>query len=143
LTDKVPAPAETDHGGHLAISFGSVDRAIKVEASPAQHPCRTRLARRLRWKLMRMTQSVRADGLIQLGRRTMSSIAIKDIIETTVLDQAVMAAIAGGTDVHIDSMSTTVRSTDDQSPIGPNLLGALVNTVIDGIRQQSQKPRPR
>ena len=73
----------------------------------------------------------------------MSSIAIKDIIETTVLDQAVMAAIAGGTDVHIDSMSTTVRSTDDQSPIGPNLLGALVNTVIDGIRQQSQKPRPR
>ncbi len=73
----------------------------------------------------------------------MSNIVIKDIIETTVLDQAAMAVIAGGTDVHIDSVSTTVRSADDQSGIGPNLLGALVNIVIDGIRQQSQQPRPR
>jgi hypothetical protein len=69
----------------------------------------------------------------------MSRLVIKDIGETIVLDRTAMVGIAGGMDVHIDSVSSTVQSTDDHSGVGPGVLGALVNIVIDGIRQQSQK----
>lgn len=68
----------------------------------------------------------------------MFSIKISDLPETTDLDRNAMAGIAGGMEVHIDKVTSTIDTTDGQSVIGPNLLGTLVNIVIDGIRQQSQ-----
>jgi hypothetical protein len=72
----------------------------------------------------------------------MRSIAIKDLDETTDLDQAAMAEIRGGMDVRIESVSSTVRSTDDNSVLSPELLGGIVNAVIDSISQQSHKGTP-
>lgn len=72
----------------------------------------------------------------------MRSIAIKDLDETTDLDQAAMAEIRGGMDARIESVSSTVRSTDDNSVLSPELLGGIVNAVIDSISQQSHKGTP-
>ena len=68
----------------------------------------------------------------------MFSIKISDLPEITDLDRNVMAGIAGGMDMHIDKVTSTIETTDGQSVISPNVLGTLVNMVIDGIRQQSQ-----
>jgi hypothetical protein len=72
----------------------------------------------------------------------MSSITVDDLALTTNLDRVAMRSIAGGMDVRIDDVSSTVRSTDDQSSLSPDLLGRLVTAVIDGISQQSHKGSP-
>jgi hypothetical protein len=73
----------------------------------------------------------------------MRSITVKDLDETIDLDQTAMAGIAGGMDVKIENVSSTIRNTDDNFVLSADLLGTLVNRVIDGIRQQSQKGGPR
>jgi hypothetical protein len=73
----------------------------------------------------------------------MSSYKINDLAATTDLDQAAMAGIRGGMDVQIGSVSSSIRSTDDNSVLSTDLLGKLVNIAIDGIQQQSQKGTPR
>jgi hypothetical protein len=73
----------------------------------------------------------------------MSNLVINDLSEITDLDRKAIAGIAGGMEVHIDKVTSSVETTDGQSGIGPNLLGALVNIVIDGIRQQSQNQNRR
>ena len=72
----------------------------------------------------------------------MSSITVDDLAITTNLDRIAMGSIAGGMDVRIGEVSSTVRSTDDQSSLSPELLGRLVTAVIDGISQQSHKGSP-
>jgi hypothetical protein len=91
----------------------------------------------------RMTQSATTNDKIPLRRQTMSSIKLSDLPETSDLDRNAMAGIAGGMEVHIDKVTSTVETTDGQSGVGPNLLGTLVNIVIDGIRQQSQNQNRR
>jgi hypothetical protein len=85
-----------------------------------------------------MTQSATTNDKFPLRRQTMFSIKISDLPEITDLDRNVMAGIAGGMDMHIDKVTSTIETTDGQSVISPNVLGTLVNMVIDGIRQQSQ-----
>ena len=68
----------------------------------------------------------------------MSSLVINDLSESTNLDRTAMADIRGGIDVQIGSVSSNIQTTDDRSGLSPDLLGKLVNMVIDGIRQQNR-----
>jgi hypothetical protein len=72
----------------------------------------------------------------------MSRITVDDLTITTNLDRVAMRSIAGGMDVRIDEVSPTVRSSDDQSGLPPDLLGTLVTAIINGISEQSRRRTP-
>lgn len=64
----------------------------------------------------------------------MSRIVIEDVIRTSPLDATALDAIAGGMDVQIDRVNTTVRSADDEGTLAPDVVGLLVGVVLRGLR---------
>ncbi len=56
------------------------------------------------------------------------------------LDDEALAAVAGGMDVQIGEVSSTVRTTDGGSLLSPGVLGSLVGAVLGGIRDAARRP---
>ena len=67
----------------------------------------------------------------------MSGIVIGDLFEGTELDQALLARIAGGVDVKIERVDSSIQSVDDGSLLSPDLLAAVIKVVVGGM----QRPR--
>ena len=59
------------------------------------------------------------------------------------LDDEALAAVAGGMDVKVGEVSSTVRTADGGSLLSPDLLGNLVGAVLGGIRDAADHRRPR
>lgn len=59
------------------------------------------------------------------------------------LDDEALAAVAGGMDVKVGEVSSTVRTADGGSLLSPDLLGNLVGAVLGGIRDAADRRRPR
>ena len=66
----------------------------------------------------------------------MSSIVINDLVERTVLDQTGLTRIAGGMDVKIGQVDSSIRSVDDGSTLSPDVLAAIVKVVVDGLQRR-------
>ncbi len=65
------------------------------------------------------------------GRRGMAPLA----------DEA-LGGVAGGASVHIDEVTSSVRTTDG-GLLGPDLLGKLVGYAVEGIRAAAKRPKPQ
>ena len=50
------------------------------------------------------------------------------------LDEKALDGVAGGTDVKIDQMTTTVNSTGGSGGLGSTVMGAIVKDVVKGIK---------
>ncbi|BDG05678.1 hypothetical protein [Anaeromyxobacter oryzae] len=59
------------------------------------------------------------------------------------LEDEALAAVAGGMEVRVGEVSSTVRTTDGGSLLSPDLLGNLVGTVLGGIRDAADRGRRR
>jgi hypothetical protein len=69
----------------------------------------------------------------------MSCVVIGDIEDSRLLDWTEAQRIAGGMDVKIDRITTTVETADD-GLILPSVFGVIVNSVIEGIARSQRRP---
>jgi hypothetical protein len=59
------------------------------------------------------------------------------------LGDEALATVAGGMDVRVGEVSSTVRTTDGGSLLSPGVLGSLVGAVLGGIRDAADRARRR
>ena len=57
------------------------------------------------------------------------------------LDDEALATVAGGMEVRVGQVSSTVRTADGGSLLSPEVLGNLVGAVLGGIRDAAERAR--